>query len=76
MVPLLRNPALLWLWCRLEATAPVQPLAWELTCAVGVALKGQKKKKHLIRVPKKFNGKRTVFSTNGARTTGYPDVKG
>ena len=23
------DPALLWLWCRLAATAPIQPLAWE-----------------------------------------------
>ena len=31
---------LLWLWHRLVATAPVQPLAWELPYAAGVALKG------------------------------------
>ena len=37
--------ALLWLWCRLVATAPIRRLAWESPCAVGVALKGQKKKK-------------------------------
>ena len=24
-----KNPALLWLWCRLAATAPVGPQAWE-----------------------------------------------
>ena len=35
--------ALLWLWHRLEATALIQPLAWEPPCAVGVALKRQKK---------------------------------
>ena len=23
--------ALLWLWCRLAATAPIPPLAWELS---------------------------------------------
>ena len=23
------DPALLWLWCRLAATAPIRPLAWE-----------------------------------------------
>ena len=28
-----------WLWCRLAAAAPIQTLAWELTCAIGVALK-------------------------------------
>ena len=33
------DPALLWLWCRLAATAPIQPLAWELPYAKGAALK-------------------------------------
>ena len=37
--------ALLWLWCRLAAAAPVQPPDWELPCAAGVALKKVKKKK-------------------------------
>ena len=23
------DPKLLWLWCRLVATAPIQPLAWD-----------------------------------------------
>jgi len=31
--------ALLWLWCRLAATAPIQPLAWEPPYAVDAALK-------------------------------------
>ena len=31
--------ALLWLWCRPEATAPIRPLAWEPPCAAGMALK-------------------------------------
>ena len=35
---------LLWLWCRLAAVAPIQPLAWEPPYAVGVALKKKKKK--------------------------------
>ena len=39
------DPALLWLWCRLAATAPIPPLAWELPYATGVALKRQKEKK-------------------------------
>ena len=37
--------ALLWLWCRPAAAAPVEPLAWELPCAAGMALKSKKKKK-------------------------------
>ena len=31
--------ALLWLWRKLAAAAPIQPLAWELPYAVDVALK-------------------------------------
>ena len=38
------DPALLWLWCRMAATAPIQPLAWEPPYAMGVALKSKKKK--------------------------------
>ena len=34
-----------WLWCRLAATAPSQPLAWEPPYAAGKALKRQKDKK-------------------------------
>ena len=40
--------ALLWLWCRLAATAPIRPLVWEPSYAMGAALnkkdKSQKKK--------------------------------
>ena len=44
------DPTLLWLWCRLAATAPIQPLAWETPYAVGVVLEKAKKK-----TPKKKN---------------------
>ena len=41
------NPVLLWLWWRLAAAAPIQPLAWEFPYDAGAALKkGQKKKKN------------------------------
>ena len=42
------DPALLWLWHRPAATAPVQPLAWEPPYASGAAqemAERQKKKK-------------------------------
>ena len=42
------DPMLLWLWCRLAATASIRPPAMELPYAAGAALekaKGQKKKK-------------------------------
>ena len=35
------DPALLWLWCRPAATAPIRPLAWEPPYAAGVVLKRQ-----------------------------------
>ena len=41
------DPALLWLWHRPAATAPIQPMAWELPYAIGVAFK---KKEHGIPV--------------------------
>ena len=34
--------AMLWLWRRLAAAAPIQALAWELPCATGAAVKRQK----------------------------------
>jgi len=42
------DPALLWLWYRLAATALIRPLAWEPPYAAGAAqemAKRQKKKK-------------------------------
>ena len=36
------DPALLCLWSRLAAVAPVRPLAWESPYAMGEALKRQK----------------------------------
>ena len=36
--------ALLWLWCRPAATAPIQALAWEPPYAAGVALEKEKGK--------------------------------
>ena len=44
-----KDPALLWLWCRLTAVAPIRPLAWEPPYAVGAALKIKKRKRKQIR---------------------------
>ena len=38
------DPALLWLWHRRAAVAPIRPLVWELPYATGAALKRQKNK--------------------------------
>ena len=45
------DPAVLWLWRRLVATAPMRPLAWEPPYAAGTAqemAKKTKKKKKFI----------------------------
>ena len=39
------DPVLLWLWRRPAAVAQIQPLAWELLYAVGMALKNKKQNK-------------------------------
>ena len=31
-----------WLWCRPAAAALIRPLAWELPCATGAAVKEKK----------------------------------
>ena len=38
------DPALLRLWCRLAAVAPIQPLAWEFPYATGCGPKNQKER--------------------------------
>ena len=59
------DPALLWLWCRLAATAPIRPLAWEPPYATGAAL--EKAKRQKTKTTKKktklsgaYNSKHTV----------------
>ena len=44
-----------WLWCRLAATALVRPLAWELPYVVGVALKSKKQEQNQKKKKKKKN---------------------
>ena len=41
------GPALLWLWHRLAAVAPIQPLAWEPPYAAGVAVQKRQKDKKI-----------------------------
>ena len=45
--------ALLWLWRRLVATAPIRPLAWETPYAASAALKRQKTKQNKTKKMKK-----------------------
>ena len=46
-----KDPVLLWLWCRLVAAAPTGPLAWEPPYAAGAAQEMAKRQKD-----KKKNG--------------------
>ena len=52
------DPALLWLWCRLAAPAPIRPLAWKPSYAAGPALKRQKTKKKKRKEKKKKKKKK------------------
>ena len=46
-----KDLALLCLWCRPEATAPIPPLAWELPYASDAALKRKKKERKFGEFP-------------------------
>ena len=47
---------MLWLWCRLAATAQIQHLAWKPPYAVGAALERQKGKKQIINKSSELDG--------------------
>ena len=59
--------ALLWLWCRPAAVAPIGPLAWEAPYATGAVQEKAKKKKkrkkeiHLLEFPLWCNGSVTSW---------------
>ena len=49
-----KEPVLLWLWCRLAARAQIGPLAWEPLYAGSAALKRPKKKRIIFGVKVKM----------------------
>ena len=55
------DPALLWLWCRPAATAPIQPLAWELPYATGAAQKRKKGRKKERKEGKRKESFKKIF---------------
>jgi len=61
------DPALLWLWHRPAAIAPIGPLAWEPPYAAGAALEKAKKKKREREREKKEEG--ADFCTISPRIT-------
>ena len=63
------DPALLWLWCKLAAVAPIQPLAWELPYAVGAALKRPKQTNKQTKKPKKQQQQKTKQNKNKQKKT-------
>ena len=55
---------LLWLWCRLVATAPIRPLAWEPPYATGSALEKTKKERKKKRKKEKQLSDLEIISLN------------
>src|SRR5512137_1545768 len=68
------DPALLWLWRRPVATAPIQPLAWEPPYATGAAQEiATTTKRQKIKNKKKIKNSRTKNrGTKGWSTYGEP----
>ena len=56
------DPAFLWLWHRLAATAPTGPLAWEPPNAVGVTQKKKKKTKKKKKKKSEENKSTDIFT--------------
>ena len=55
------DPAFLWPWHRLAATAPIQPLAWELPYAAGMALKSKYTHRHTQTQTHRHTHTHTIF---------------
>ena len=60
---------LLWLWCRLAATALIRPLAWEPPHATGGALEKTKKEK------KKKSKKRLMYKKHQRVINQFQEAK-
>ena len=61
------------LWHRLAAATLIQPPAWKLTYAKGVALKSKKKKKKKIKIIKK---KKQLYKIKKSKTKNIKKKKG
>ena len=68
------DPALLWLWCRPAAAAPIRRLAWEPPCAQMWPKKEKKKKKKNFKNPKNKN-KTTVINNRKTKQQKNKDFK-
>ena len=57
------DPAFLWLWCRLAATDPIRPLAWEPPHAAGAAQRnGKNKKDKKLKIKNNLKNKKEQMS--------------
>ena len=64
------DPALLWLWRRPVATAPIQPLAWEPPYAVGAAQEIAKKKTKKKKKRLEYTSKNNTITTRSSSHSG------
>ena len=66
------DPALLWLWRRPAATAPIRPPAWELTYAVSAALEKDKKTNKQTKKDEKQKTRAAIQSLQSVKTGPEP----
>ena len=61
------DAALLWLWRRSAATAPIRPLAWEPPYAMGAALEKKERDKALVKAKEKKKGTKRKEKEKGEK---------
>ena len=62
------DPALLQLWCKPVATAPIRPLAWEPTYAAGAALEKEKSKINSMQAEEIINTRTEINKVKSRKT--------
>ena len=65
-----KDPALLWAWCRVAAAALIHLLAWESPYAMGVALKSKKEEREREKEGRK-EGKKGKARKQGRKKEGH-----
>ena len=67
--------AVLWLWCRPMATAPMRPLAWEPPCAAGVEKERKEGEKERRKEERKEEGGEREGREGGREREGERESK-
>ena len=70
------DSALLWLWDRSAAVAPIRPLTWEPPYAAGAALKRKEKKKKKKKAKKMKKEKQAFKKQNKVPFPGTAQARG